>query len=52
LSIIAAISLGQTNLPMPFWLISQFWQKTQRRLHPLKNIVPEPCRPRRGSSSP
>jgi hypothetical protein len=32
--------------------MSQFWQNTQRRLHPEKKIVPEPLRPRRQSSSP
>jgi len=33
-------------------LMSQFWQKTQRRLHRLKKIVPDPFQPRRQSSSP
>jgi hypothetical protein len=32
--------------------MSQFWQKTQRRLHIEKNMVPEPAQPRRQSSSP
>ena len=27
--------------------MSKFWQKTQRRLHWLKKIVPEPAQPRR-----
>lgn len=31
--------------------MSQFWQKTQRRLHMLKNTVPLPCRPCSGCSS-
>ena len=33
----------------PRWLISQFWQNTQRRLHQPKKIVPEPRRPRSGA---
>jgi len=34
------------------WLISKFWQKTQRRLQWPKKIVPDPFQPRRQSSSP
>jgi hypothetical protein len=31
--------------PFFFWLMSQFWQKTQRRLHIPKKIVPDPFQP-------
>src|SRR6516164_1220664 len=37
-----ASSPGVTSAPSPFWLVSQFWQKTQRRLHQPKKMVPEP----------
>jgi hypothetical protein len=51
-SIMSAISAGSVSWPMPFWEMSQFWQNTQRRLHQLKKIVPDPREPRSGSSSP
>jgi hypothetical protein len=31
--------------------VSKFWQKTHRRLHQAKKIIPEPFQPRRQSSS-
>jgi hypothetical protein len=34
------------------WLMSWFWQKTQRRLQWVKKMVPDPFQPRRQSSSP
>lgn len=36
-----ASSSGSTSRPKPFWLISRFWQKIQRRVHQLKKRVPE-----------
>ena len=47
-----ASSAALSSSPAAFWLISQFWQKTQRRLQPAKKTVPEPRRPRSTSSSP
>src|SRR5205823_14852141 len=47
-----ASSAAVTSAPSPNWLVSKFWQKTQRRLHQPKKIVPEPFHPRRQSSSP
>src|SRR5437764_13237030 len=47
-----ASSEALTSAPSPNWLVSKFWQKTQRRLHQPKKIVPEPFQPRRQSSSP
>ena len=49
----SAISSGESSLPRApgnrfsrvpgrRWLMSQFWQKTQRRLQKLKKIVPDP----------
>jgi hypothetical protein len=43
---------GPVSAPIPCWLISKFWQKTQRRLHQEKKIVPDPFQPLRQSSSP
>jgi hypothetical protein len=43
---------GVTRSPCSRHEMSWFWQNTQRRLQPLKKIVPEPRRPRRQSSSP
>ena len=51
-SIMAASSSVETSRPSPPQLMSQFWQKTQRRLQNEKKIVPEPFVPRRQSSSP
>jgi hypothetical protein len=34
------------------WLMSQFWQNTQPRLQPEKNMVPEPPAPTSTASSP
>ena len=48
----AARSRGVISSPSPPWLMSQFWQKTQKRLQWVKKIVPEPWLPTRGSSSP
>src|SRR3972149_5277151 len=36
------MSAGETPLPSPSWLMSKFWQKTQRRLHQVKQIGPLP----------
>ena len=47
----AASSSLSTSWPSPCWLIEEFWQKTQRRLHPPKNTVPEPRVPEMGGSS-
>ena len=45
--------VGEAGVPSRIpQLISQFWQKTQRRLQWEKKIVPEPFHPRRQSSSP
>ena len=49
---IAANSQAERSVPSPFWLISQFWQKMQRRLHQEKKMVPEPFQPVRQLSSP
>jgi hypothetical protein len=51
-SIRSAISPGGHSAPAAFWLMSQFWQKTHRRLQRPKKMVPEPFQPRRQSSSP
>src|SRR5262249_11070468 len=47
-----ASSDAVTSVPSPNWLVSKFWQKTHRRLHQPKKIVPEPFHPRKQSSSP
>ena len=44
----AAVETGRPRLP---WLMSWFWQKTQRRLHRLKNTAPDPLSPDMGGSS-
>jgi hypothetical protein len=46
-------SLNGLAVPSPAlcWEMSQFWQKTQRRLHMLKKTVPLPRQPFRGASS-
>src|SRR5215470_11883733 len=49
---ICASSSAVTSAPSLRWLVSKFWQKTQRRLHQPKKIVPDPFHPRRQSSSP
>src|SRR5262249_11439992 len=51
-SMIRESSVAVTSAPSPNWLVSKFWQKTQRRLHQPKKIVPDPFQPRRQSSSP
>src|SRR5262245_27250287 len=51
-SIVCAISSAVCSAPERTCEISQFWQKTQRRLQRPKKIVPEPRHPRRQSSSP
>ncbi len=52
-SIIISASLSNViSLPSPRWLIVQFWQNMHLRLHWLKKIVPEPCLPTSGLSSP
>ncbi len=38
----SASCAGVTSSPSPSWLVSKFWQKTQRRLHQ-KKIVPVPA---------
>src|SRR5215468_77800 len=47
LSMIAASCGAVTSVPSPCWLVSKFWQKTHRRLHHAKKIVPDPFQPRR-----
>lgn len=45
--------LGETGAPASGSCeISQFWQKTQRKVHEVKKIVPEPFRSTKGGSSP
>jgi len=39
-------------IPEDSWLISAFWQYTQRKLQREKKIVPDPRQPLRGRSSP
>ncbi len=51
-SIMLASRSGPARSPLSCQEMSWFWQNTQRRLQPLKKIVPEPRRPRRQSSSP
>ena len=41
-SIISASRSGGAGSPFTRQEMSLFWQKTQRRLQPLKKIVPEP----------
>ena len=41
----SASSAAETSAPSPNWLVSKFWQNTQRRLHQPKKIVPEPFQP-------
>ena len=48
----AASASGRVSSPAPCWLMSKFWQKTQRKLHQEKKTVPEPRHPRRQFSSP
>jgi hypothetical protein len=48
----AARPFASTSAPTPRWLISQFWQNSQRKLHQAKKIVPEPRQPLIGRSSP
>src|SRR5438874_12003097 len=38
-SIICASSAAVTSAPSPNWLVSKFWQNTQRRLHQPKKIA-------------
>ncbi len=47
-----AMSSPVHSVPARRCEMSQFWQKTQRRLQRLKKIVPDPRQPRRQSSSP
>ena len=50
-----AISRGvvpRSDAGLISWLMSKFWQNTQRRLQCPKKIVPEPFHPLRQSSSP
>lgn len=43
-SIIPASRSGIAGSPRPWWLISQFGQKTQHRLHPTPDLLQGPAR--------